>query len=77
MTCRLQERLTRLTRIASQSSERLTIWHPHQGKDSVQVTLSTDPEQFCGDGDTICEALADLESQLNVLPPEECRECGG
>ena len=76
MTCRLQERLMRLTRRATQTSEKLTIWHPREGADTVQVTFSSDPEAFAGHGQTICEALIDLENQLGIMPPGECLECG-
>jgi hypothetical protein len=75
MTCRLHERLMSLTQRASQVSERITIWHPRQGVDCVQVSFCSDPETESGTGKTICEALAELETKLGIVPPGECLEC--
>lgn len=75
MTCRLQKRLLMLTRTSSPANGVLTIFHPRCGRDTVRITLSTDPEILSGNGTTICEAVSDLEEQLNLLPPDECGEC--
>ena len=72
MTCQLRERLERLTRLASQASERITLWHPRQGSDTVQVSLTTDPVAASGNGETICEALTDLEQILGLEPLVGC-----
>jgi len=75
MTCQLHRRLQRLAQLASQVSERITIWHPRAGTDTVQVSVSTDPVAASGNGDTICSALSDLEQMLGLEPLAECREC--
>ena len=72
MTCQLRERLERLTQLASQVSQRITIWHPRRGKDEVQVSISTDPVAASGNGETICEALTDLEQTLGLEPLVGC-----
>ncbi len=75
MTCQLHKRITRLTQLASQVSERITIWHPRAGCDTVQVSVSTDPVAATGNGATICEAMSDLETTLGLEPLAECGEC--
>jgi len=75
MTCQLHRRLQRLSQLASQVSERITIWHPRAGTDTVQVSVSTDPVAASGNGDTICSALSDLEQMLGLEPLAECGEC--
>jgi hypothetical protein len=41
----------------------------------VQVSFCSDPETESGTGKTICEALAELETKLGIVPPGECLEC--
>ena len=77
MTCQLQSRMDHLLSLASQVNEKITIWHGRDGSDLAQITVITDQDgPVTGQGATICEAMAALETQLAILPPAECLECG-
>ena len=77
MTCQLQARMDRLLSLAAQVNEKVTIWHGRDGCELAQVTVITDQDgPVTGQGVTICEAMAALETQLAILPSAECLECG-
>jgi hypothetical protein len=73
----VSDRLRRIAEKRSPSSEKIILWHPTQGRDHWQLTVTRDvddPES--GQGETLCEAITELEAKLGILPPPECDWCG-
>ena len=75
MTCQFVQRVERLYAMGRVVVERMMLCS-EEGKQPVcQFTLQARDVET-GTGNTPCEALADLECKLNIMPPGECLECG-
>jgi hypothetical protein len=77
MPCCFIDRIQRIEATSGKCSIRIADWHPaNETRNGCQVTLLlAENDSEYGHGDTWCEALADLEAALSILPPADCDGC--
>lgn len=76
MTCQFVQRVERLYSMGRVVVEKMTLCNERERHAYCQFTLQTDEDTWTGQGMNPCEALAELETRMNILPPGECLECG-
>jgi hypothetical protein len=75
MRCQFVQRIERLYTNGRVVVEKMTLCNEQERHAFCQFTLQTDEDTWTGQGMTPCEALSDLETKLNILPPPECVGC--
>jgi hypothetical protein len=75
MACQFVERVERLYAKGRVVVEKMTLCNQQEHHAFCQFTLQTDEDTWTGQGMNPCEALAELETRLNILPPADCDGC--
>jgi hypothetical protein len=73
--CGVIDRLEAVTLHQSQAKIEIRLWKGRHGDRTARVELIADPDTLTGDGMTLCEALTNLEDQLDLEAPAECAHC--
>ena len=79
MTCELTQRLMRLVEVGGSVALRIAVYHSADNRllcNCDRMPINEDSSHGEGRGhDCICDAVRELEAELNILPPAECLDC--